>query len=145
MREKYLDSLAMPQEFFLEQLVRDGLYFEIIGLNNAQLGYAVTNQFHLVEVYLEFPSHELVSQVVQNMKAHLNVDKWYLKSFDPIVSFIGAELLKTSRVDGNLFREFSPIQIDRQPFGTISLATILDISEIMKINDDFFVDILEVQ
>ena len=145
MRERYLNSLSVSQEFFLEQLVRDGIYFEIKSLDNFHLGYAVTNQTHLIELYLEFPSHELVSQVVQNMKAHLNIDKWYLKSFDPVFSFIGAELLKSSRVDGFLFRAFSPKQIDGQHFGAISLATSFDISDIMKINDDFFVDFLEVQ
>jgi GNAT superfamily N-acetyltransferase len=137
-RLNYLDSLPESQEYFLEQLVQEGTSFDIVGSFTGLLGYITVNSTHIIELYLDSPSQILVEAVFELVSKQLEIHVLYLKSFDPLISYLDSTIVSEAKVDGLLFRRHSHVSLTSSEVSSISLVESSDVADVMAINDDFF-------
>ena len=140
LRKRYLDSLPHSQEYFLEQLVNTGDFFEILGSSGGPEGYIVVSASHIVEVFLESPSEQLLNQAISEVVGALNIKKMYIKSFDPMIAYLSSNLMIDSKIDGYLFRQHLNVNFDKKLDLLVSNLDSSETAEIMAMNDGFFED-----
>ena len=143
-RSRYLSSLSESQELFLENLVRNGTTFEIISSAAESLGYFTVHENIIVELFLQTPSHSLVSHLLEVFKKEMNLERWYIKTFDPIFNFVDSDKTVNARNLAYLFRKVDASKRIASSRISANRATALDLEEISFINDGFFESVEEI-
>jgi GNAT superfamily N-acetyltransferase len=137
LRRAYLASLPEPQEWFLEELVRDGETWQL-----GEAGYAVIRGDRLVEFYAEDRTDG--PALLRDLMRHRPFDSALCKSFDAGL-MEAAKALGWQRVEtGFLFRKRVPVSAPRPPGFRLARAQRRDVSEIWQTGQDFYDSAAEV-
>ncbi len=113
-RECYFTEINLPQELFLEWLVKEGRCYEIAE-GGRPVGYFILSrdnilvEFHLANAYLN-RKEELFKQVIERY----SVVNAYCKSFDSLLLTCCHTYCKSSSIIGTIFRDYTDISAREQ-------------------------------
>ncbi len=140
LRELYLNSLVEPQELFLEQQVSAGTAFVL-----ADYAYAVVFEETLVEFFVAPGETKDRDEIFAAGMVGTSASKVLCKSYDTLL--LCAALSRTAHVTpgGLLFRRIGDPTFLEQPGLTLGKGTTLDAARVFEFNDDFFVDVQEIE
>lgn len=131
MRERNLASLPEPQEWFLEELVRDGEVWEVPGK-----AYAVFHGSTLVEFYSD--DAPIGSESLVQLRTCRPFDTALCKSFD--LTLLNASKALGCRVQeaAFLFRRRVPIELTTPEGFRLMKAETHDYDQALRLGGDFF-------
>ena len=133
LRCDYLENLVEPQEWFLEELIQSSQTWTI-----PSVAYGVISSQTLVEFFVAKNYSRQAPHLFDTLRLQTNFIKVLAKSFDHQL----LELAKNSEAipikTGYLFRNFSPPSTSAPVDVGLRQSTLGDLSEIWKMNDDFF-------
>ncbi|SES98608.1 Protein N-acetyltransferase, RimJ/RimL family [Natronincola peptidivorans] len=138
-RRKYLDSLPVFQELFLELLVKEGTCY-FIKVKEQMIGYVIINNedTHILEYYSTSKSILHNKKILLEITKTLNVTSVYCKTFDYELLTAMNLITQEFTIDGILFREHvEKEQLLEKQFNE-RIAQESDLERIQQINDDFF-------
>lgn len=145
LREKYSVSLYEPQEMFVEIMVGQANGF-LIQEKDKPIGYCIlTDDQVLVEFYLEQEHVKNCENIFVFVVEKLNIQSTCCKSFDSLLMRCCLSFYISHNVVGDMFRELNE-QVFQKKSGNLKvklhrrLATLNDLSAVMEINREFFVD-----
>ncbi len=140
-RSTYLDSLVEPQELYLEMLIALGVHWSI-----GENGYAITNQYDLVEFYLPNVSSQQLTDAISQLKKTTGIQFILYKSFDQQLAEVAGYQNSQPETVGYLFREFQqPAFVSTKIDVTLRSSTAEDLQSVAEINDDFFEGMQEIE
>ena len=131
LREKYLSSLAEPQEWFLEELIEQGQVW-----THPDGSYAITQDKTLLEFFSAEPS--LMKERLSAFHNQNGVAKALVKSYDHGLVQACQQLGWTSAIGGLLFRAREKGRTVTFENAQMRVATLGDKFAIWRINDGFF-------
>jgi len=139
LRINYLYEIKLPQELFLEWLVRDGLCFRIYEKSH-EIGYFIKSKNDiLVEFYLHAEVLTRKEIIFNQILSEYNIQKVYCKSFDNILLTCSHLFAKSSKVIGILFRDYAKgILIDYENQFKIRLARKADIPYLLNFESGLY-------
>jgi GNAT superfamily N-acetyltransferase len=135
LRARYLDSLALPQELFVEMLVQAGTAWRV-----GDDGYAVVHDGRVVELLPPTSVDDAPEALLAAVSRRAGAARVLCKSFDRWLLF--AALAGPAKVtcEGLMFRRFGDAA-PRPVKGThVRTAGRGDVAAIMNVSDGFFVD-----
>lgn len=107
LRINYLYEVKLPQELFLEWMVRDGLCFRIFEKSH-EVGYFIKSKNDiLVEFYLLSEVIVKKEVIFSQILKDYNIKQIYCKSFDNILLTCSHTFAKSSKIIGTLFRDYA--------------------------------------
>lgn len=139
LRRSYLNSLAEPQEWFLEELVKTGQCWTI-----PSIAYGVVSAETLVEFFVE-KSHSVSSSLLfEAMQRQAKFNVVLAKSFDHQLLELAKAFGAKSTSTGFLFRKYVPVTPVNETDLLFRRSALADLSVIWKMNEDFFVSFDEI-
>lgn len=140
LRKAYLDSIAQPQELFLENLVSKGTPW-ILG----DSAYAIVYDEVLVEFFVNSDLNEAPIATFDAVMDASGVNAVLCKSFDKQLLF--AAFARRCRVSspGLLYRSIRDDSHTTRSDVSMRKGSVADIEAVMSINHDFFENIQELQ
>lgn len=137
-RDRYLASLREPQEWFLEELVRDGEVWEVPGK-----AYAVFHAATLVEFHVEDAA--TASQHLTHLRTCRPFETALCKSFDPTLLNAAKSLGCRVQDAAFLFRKRVPVEWPRPEGFQIVKAQAHDVDPALRLGGDFFAGLDDVE
>jgi len=140
LRSLYLDSLAEPQELFLESLVTNGTT-----LIYGDSAYAVIAGDTLVEIYATPDSTGSLVELFQQVVAEQAIKKVLCKSYDTQLLYAAFSSEAKVKTQAYLFRRV--VDVPHAFTGDVVVfraGSQVDIDSVMSINDNFFENVDEV-
>ncbi len=133
LRYDYLESLAEPQEWFLEELIQSSQTWII-----PSVAYGVISDQTLVEFFVAKRHSDQAPHLFDTLRQQTGFDKVLAKSFDHQLMELGTIGGVVPTKTAYLFRDFSPPSISAPVDVGLRQSTSDDLSEIWEMNDDFF-------
>ncbi|MCX7749042.1 MAG: GNAT family N-acetyltransferase [Clostridia bacterium] len=141
LRKKYLDSLIEPQEYFLEQFMKDAAIYKFL-YNHELAGYCIINEENtILEFYLEKEYIAKKEVIFRHVIKELAIQSAYCKSFDHLFLNICMQYFQFHCIHGFLFRDYSDsCYKEKNAIHDIHARKCLasDVADILSINDGFF-------
>ena len=140
LRQCYLDTLAEPQELYLEQRVSRGATWCL-----ADCAYAVVLDEMLVEFFVVPEATPRLVEIFDAAMGTTGASEVLCKSFDTQLLFaaLSREARVTSR--GLLFRRIEDRTFMDRDGVAFRRGTVSDATRVLEFNDDFFVDVQEIK
>lgn len=143
LREKYINNLPYAQEFYIEDMVKKSICYQIY-LNNNLVGYFFVNSEKvLVEFYLEKKEMTKSQYIFKFL-----IEKEYFttaeaKSFDYLLMALCLDFKKNSSCTGYLFRDFNNVNCPLSTYDNLhfQIAEQEDMEKITEISEDFFLEL----
>jgi GNAT superfamily N-acetyltransferase len=136
LRKKYLDSLIVFQELYLELMIQESSYYHIFCGDNL-VGYTIVAPDNiLIEFYIHDEyvprGKEIFSEIINN----LNINNIYCKSFDSLLLNFCLLGSYSYTILGNHYRDFHNPGLSRDPRISVRQASLSDIRLLMVQGDD---------
>lgn len=144
LRSSYLESLAEPQEFFVEHLVSGGeaLTFDQGG---APVGYAIVAGDALVEIYVTAGAATRLIELFDAVMATAGADRVVCKSFDTQLLCAATSRPAAVRTRGLLYRQVADPSFRPRDGISFRTGTACDVSALLEVDDGFFRDREEIE
>ncbi|OUS07991.1 hypothetical protein A9Q96_04675 [Rhodobacterales bacterium 52_120_T64] len=133
LRRSYLNSLAEPQEWFLEELIQNGQCWSI-----PSVAYGVTSAQTLVEFFVEKSHSEYSLHLFEVLRRQSKFNVVLAKSFDHQLLKTAESFGAKSTQTGFLFRKYVAATTVSDTGLVFKRSTLADLSAIWEMNDNFF-------
>ena len=140
LRERYLDSLAEPQELYLEQQVAAGTPHV-----SENLAYAVVFEGALVEFYVVPEETGNLVEVFDAAMDATGASKVLCKSYDTPLLYAALSRNANVTTAGLLFRRIDEPAFSEKADVTFRKGKSSDVDKVLEFNDDFFADEQEIR
>lgn len=144
LRRAYLNSLAEPQEYYVETLVQSGRTF-LVRERGETIGYAVINGETVVEFFLAKHVRTDLDRVLAAVFDETLAVRFLCKTFDPFMLAAAAIQPAVARTEGHLFRTIADPGFVADPAILAVSATHADIDDVLRIHGGFFDSIDEIR
>lgn len=140
LRQAYIESLAEPQELYLEEQVNAGKTLTI-----GDEAYGVILDRVLVEFFVAESSRRNIVVYLDHIMIKGDATRIRAKSFDSLLLYAALSKQATVATGGFLFRRILDETFMVQEQRVIRAAGDSDVEEVWRFNDDFFISRKEVQ
>jgi RimJ/RimL family protein N-acetyltransferase len=144
LRERYLVSLAEPQELYVEQLVTTGRAYELSAGGDV-VGYAVVADETIVELYVVDDALPAMPALFEAVLTETGATRALCKTFDARMMTAAASRPATTKTSGFLFRAIVDRSFVDDPNIRPRVGSGADVESVWAVNDEFFDDVDEVE
>jgi GNAT superfamily N-acetyltransferase len=144
LRRAYLDSLAEPQELYIDQLVAVGRSYSL-SIDGEQVGYGVVAESNVVEFYVDDRGLARMTALFRLLVAGSRSTGALCKTFDTRMMAAAASEPARTRTSGYLFRSIREHGFVEDLNIRPRVGTTLDVESVLTIHEGFFSNRSEIE